>query len=104
LLSGCILNLLKNGLEACGEGDAIRVSLTESVRSVTIVIQDTGSGMDEETLANMFVPLFTTKPNGNGLGAFIARTVILRHFGSIHVKSVINSGTMAIIELPRSTK
>lgn len=98
----CLLNLMKNALEACERGNIINIMLThESEHYLTLIIRDTGRGMDPETLESMWTPLFTTREAGNGLGAFIARTVVLKHHGHINAESKPAKGTVVRIELPR---
>ncbi len=99
-LGRCFLNFIKNALEACSPGDSIFIDVVKSGKSVTIHIRDTGQGMDSETLESFWVPLFTTKPDGHGLGAFIARTIILRHSGNVTVQSTPGHGTLISITLP----
>ncbi|MBN1295461.1 FHA domain-containing protein [bacterium] len=101
-LGRCILNLMKNALEACERSQIINIMLTqESDHHLTLIVRDTGKGMDSETLESMWTPLFTTREEGNGLGAFIARTVVLKHKGRIHAESKPGKGTVIRIELPR---
>ncbi|HPQ38753.1 MAG TPA: ATP-binding protein [bacterium] len=98
----CLLNLMKNALEACERGHIINVMLThESAHYLTLIIRDTGKGMDHETLESMWTPLFTTREEGNGLGAFIARTIVMKHHGRIHAESKPGKGTVIRIELPK---
>jgi len=98
----CILNLLKNSLEACKKGNIIGVMLKqESEHHLILVIRDTGEGMDKETLESMWTPMFTTKKSGNGLGSFISKTIIVQHKGQIHAESTPGKGTVIQIELPR---
>jgi Histidine kinase-, DNA gyrase B-, and HSP90-like ATPase/FHA domain len=96
----CFLNVFKNALEACSEGDEIRVSASLKDQTALVVVQDTGMGMDANTVESMWSPLFTTKKDGNGLGAFIARTILMRHNGTVSVTSVVKSGTTLEIRLP----
>ena len=65
-----------------------------------IVIEDTGSGMDSNTMNNMYNPFFTTKSNGTGLGLSIVYQIILEHGGQITVDSVEGKGTAFKILLP----
>jgi hypothetical protein len=97
-----ILNILKNSMEACSRAQSIHVSIPEITgTTIRIIIRDTGQGMDSQTLESFWEPLFTTRARGNGLGAFIARTTILKHNGSIHAESTTGKGTKITIELPR---
>jgi len=101
-LGRCLLNLLKNALEACERGQIINVMMThESGHHLTLIVRDTGKGMDTETLDSLWTPLFTTREEGNGLGAFIARTAVLKHHGRINAESKPGKGTVIRIELPK---
>ena len=70
---------------------------------VEIVVSDTGSGMDEETLAHVFEPFYTTKPvgQGTGLGLAMCYGIIRQHHGVIWIESVPARGTTVFILLPR---
>ena len=100
-LGRCFLNLIKNAFEACKQGDHVRVGLECEKDWVIVRISDTGCGMDNEVCEAMWTPLFTTKDSGNGLGSFIARTIIVRHQGLIEVKSELHKGTIISIQIPR---
>ena len=54
-------------------------------RTVTVIVEDTGGGMSEETLSRMFDLFFTTKPQGTGLGMALARSVIDLHGGELAI-------------------
>ena len=70
---------------------------------VEIVISDTGTGMDEETLAHVFEPFYTTKPvgQGTGLGLAMCYGIIRQHHGVIWIESSLGRGTSVNILLPR---
>ncbi len=70
---------------------------------VEIVVSDTGSGMDEETLAHVFEPFYTTKPvgQGTGLGLAMCYGIIRQHHGVIWIESSVGRGTTVYILLPR---
>ncbi len=100
-----VLNFLKNALEATPDYGYITVSVTvPSTHTAGICIKDTGHGMDKETLESFWTPLYTTRSNGNGLGAFIAKTAIVRHNGMVRADSALKQGTEIYIELPRTQK
>ena len=65
-----------------------------------IAITDTGSGMDADVLAHLFVPFYTTKENGIGLGLATARKIVEAHYGEIYIESAENEGTSVGIVLP----
>jgi nitrogen-specific signal transduction histidine kinase/uncharacterized membrane protein affecting hemolysin expression len=99
-LKQAILNLLVNALDATREGDIIRI-ITEKVDSkVKIIISDTGIGIDEKLIADIFKPFFTTKTRGSGIGLACVERIIKDHRGEISVKSIKGSGTEFIIILP----
>ena len=61
-------------------------------RTVTVIVEDTGVGMSEETLSRMFDLFFTTKPQGTGLGMALARSVIDLHGGELTINSTVGQG------------
>jgi signal transduction histidine kinase len=101
-LRKAFLNLVLNGLEALGPGGRLIVStgFSAETRTVTVVVEDTGSGMSEETLSRMFDLFFTTKPQGTGLGMALARSVIDLHAGELAITSTVGKGTRVTVRLP----
>jgi len=101
-LRKAFLNLVINGLESLREGGRLSVSTAYSAdtHTVTIVIEDTGHGMSEETLSRIFDLFFTTKPQGTGLGMALARSVIDLHGGALTIHSALGKGTRVTIRLP----
>jgi len=101
-LRKAFLNLVINGLESLRSGGRLNVSTSYAAetRAVTIVVEDTGHGMSEETLARIFDLFFTTKPQGTGLGMALARSVIDLHGGELTVHSALGKGTRVTIRLP----
>ena len=97
------INIVKNGLEALGEGGEfiIRTSLLADRGMVEIVFVDHGIGMKEENMQFLFQPFFTTKPRGTGLGLAICQRIIEeRHRGKIEIQSQEGKGTTVNVELP----
>lgn len=105
LLSQVLLNLIKNAMQALEEagGGTIRVeaSLTES--HVRIDVIDNGPGIATELMEDIFVPFFTTKSSGNGIGLSLSRRIIRMHGGELLVASDPFSETRFTIVLPRPT-
>jgi signal transduction histidine kinase len=66
----------------------------------TIQIEDRGSGMDEENLANILTPFYTRKSSGTGLGMAIAKKVVDAHEGDIRLSSRPGGGTRVTIAIP----
>jgi signal transduction histidine kinase len=101
------VNLITNACQAAPGADGRLVVETahrvSSGRRIIIVsVEDNGTGIARENLANVFVPFFTTKAekNGTGLGLSIVKSIIERHGGDIRVDSQLGRGTRFEIELP----
>lgn len=96
-----ILNLINNGLDAMPEGGKLAIQTTQQKEKVLIFVRDTGVGIREDIQTEIFEPFFSTKgENGTGLGLSIAANIIKQHKGRIHVDSVLNRGSIFMIELP----
>jgi signal transduction histidine kinase len=101
-LRKAFLNLVLNGLEALSAGGRLTVTTGYSAdtRMVTVVVEDSGTGMSEETLSRMYDLFFTTKPHGTGLGMALARSVIDLHAGELAIHSALGKGTRVTVRLP----
>lgn len=99
-----LLNLYLNSLEAMDNGGRLTVlcGLNETGTGVEIKVTDTGSGISEENLSNLFDPYFTTRPSGTGLGLAIVHKIIESHQGEVVVESRVGEGTSVTITLPVS--
>jgi signal transduction histidine kinase len=89
LMEQVLINLLKNALDACRDTDAPLISVDafhERGKSV-ITVMDNGRGIVPEALDRIFVPFFTTKHGGSGIGLSLCRQIINRHNGTISVSS-----------------
>jgi two-component system sensor histidine kinase HydH len=95
-----LVNLVNNAIEASGKGQDVRISADAGKNMLFIKIQDQGSGMDGETLENIFVPFYTRKSGGTGLGMAIAKKIVDAHKGGISVRSRPKLGTEVMIRLP----
>nr|MCR5851772.1 HAMP domain-containing histidine kinase [Bacteroidaceae bacterium] len=73
----------------------VEVSASDS----EIRVKDNGSGMSPDILEHAFIPFFTTKPTGTGIGLSLCRQIILKHGGTIRVESQEGCGTTFIIKL-----
>jgi signal transduction histidine kinase len=94
-------NLITNAVEAMNSAGTINISAKEDKSEVTIEIEDSGPGIAEEHLPQIFQPLFTTKETGTGLGLASCKNIIERHRGTISVK---NNPTTFTIKLPKIQK
>jgi two-component system cell cycle sensor histidine kinase/response regulator CckA len=94
-------NLITNAIEAMTQGGVLRVRLTRAdAATARIEIADSGPGMDESTLQRLGEPLFTTKPDGTGLGFSTASAIIRRLGGDLCVESSPGTGTTVTMTLP----
>jgi PAS domain S-box-containing protein len=100
LIRQSFLNLLINAVEAVGPAGIIEVSIEKSDKSVRIAIQDNGHGIPENVLKKIFIPFFTTKTQGTGLGLSLVQKIVLAHNGRIEVRSTPGSGTRFLVTLP----
>ena len=112
LLIQLFLNLIRNAMEAVGEGGVVKVtsrvladySMTQKgdrrARMVAIDIADNGPGIAAEVQEHLFTPFFTTKSKGTGLGLAICQKIVSEHRGMIRVDSELGRGTIFTVMLP----
>ncbi|NIM17823.1 MAG: hypothetical protein GTO45_38090 [Candidatus Aminicenantes bacterium] len=107
LLREALVNLIDNAVDAMPQGGKLRISFVpvaspakEGVSHVLIEVEDTGHGMDEEELSQIFTPFFTRKVKGTGIGLTICKRIIEAHGGNIEVHSRKDFGTRITITLP----
>jgi two-component system sensor histidine kinase RegB len=98
-----IRGIVRNALDASSFGEPVELSASANTDSVAIVIRDRGTGMPPEILGRAGDPFFTTKEPGQGmgLGLFLARNVIERIGGDLHLDSTPGTGTIVTIRLPQ---
>jgi signal transduction histidine kinase len=99
--SEAVSNILKNCIEHTPEGGEIRIRAGASILAADLLIEDTGEGMDEETLEHVFERFYKSggNPDSNGIGMYLAKQIIQIHNGTIDVQSRINEGTSFRIRL-----
>jgi nitrogen fixation/metabolism regulation signal transduction histidine kinase len=85
LLEQALINLVKNAAEAAKGGPAarVRLAITRQDDQVCITVADNGPGLSAQALDALFVPFFTTKPGGSGIGLSLARQIALSHGGGL---------------------
>lgn len=101
-LTGAVLNLLENAMQACPEGG--QVGLKGEVGDeglVLIVVSDNGKGIESAAQERLFEPFYTTRTDGTGLGLAIVRGVVEAHRGSVQVKSELGCGSQFVLRLPK---
>lgn len=96
MIEQVLINLLKNAIQAFDEQQNKRIELTafssENGRAV-ISIKDNGAGIDSEALEKIFIPFFSTKKTGSGIGLSLSKQIMRQHEGNITVKSTLGEGT-----------
>ena len=107
LLRQAILNLARNAAEACanapGGGRVILRGETageERARTQRLIILDNGPGISPETAPKLFVPFFTTKSTGTGLGLAVVQKIIVQHGGRVDAQNRSEGGAAFIVTLP----
>ena len=103
-LTGALLNLLENAMQACAQEDHVVLSACLDGGSVVLSVSDTGRGIDATTQQRLFEPFFTTRAEGTGLGLAIVREVAHAHGGDVRVESGSGSGSVFRLSLPRLTQ
>jgi len=100
-----LINLLKNAIEVMPAGGNITIQqYVDYYDTVTLTIKDDGTGMSEQQLQNIFLPFYTTKPEGTGLGLpFVVKT-IEEHGGKIFATSIVGEGTTFELVFPQVIK
>ena len=106
LISQVVINLLKNAIEACEESlsPQIVVEAVQKAGMVIISVIDNGSGIVPEAIDKVFVPFFTTKSKGSGIGLSLCRQIMNRHGGSISLDSQVEKGSSFVLHFPIVTK
>lgn len=97
LLDQVLINILQNAIHALDEKEDEKFIIVNGFINEydrpTLTIRDNGAGIDEEALPKIFIPFFTTKKQGSGIGLSLSKQIMRKHGGNISVKSVINEGT-----------
>ena len=100
-----LINIVKNAIHALGtedeksEGKILKINAFISDDGRThISVKDNGSGIEEEALHKIFIPFFTTKKSGSGIGLSLSKQIMRKHNGVISVHSEINKGTEFVLK------
>jgi two-component system nitrogen regulation sensor histidine kinase NtrY len=103
LIEQVLINLIVNAVEAVKERASPKIGLsatTSANNKVVIRITDNGTGMTEDLLDKIFVPFFTTRKNGSGIGLSLCKQIMLLHHGNIKVQSIVGKGTEFMLLFP----
>src|SRR5436190_18901694 len=96
-----MINLLVNAIEAVKDREEPRITLSAEAQnnSKTLVkITDNGMGMPTELLDKIFIPFFSTKKTGSGIGLSLCKQIMLLHKGNIQVQSTEGKGSSFILQ------
>jgi signal transduction histidine kinase len=99
-MRSALLNLCLNAVQAMPGGGTLTVRTQTRGGAVLVEIEDTGRGMTEEQLKNIFEPFYTTKSQGLGLGMSYAQKIVEQHRGTVAIESRPGAGTTIRVELP----
>ncbi len=100
-LKEVLFNIMQNALEAMPEGGTLEFEIRPEEEQVNLIIRDTGPGIPEHVLKQLFTPFFTTKKRGTGLGLSISRKIVEAHGGHI-IGQNYEKGAEFIVVLPKS--
>ena len=101
MIEQVIINLIKNAVDSMQSTQNPKLELNAKISSdskVQIEIVDNGEGISEENLQKIFVPFFTTKKEGSGIGLSLSRQIMRAHNGRLLVNSIPNERTIFIME------
>jgi signal transduction histidine kinase len=91
-----MINLLQNAIQALEDSEEKIITLSAFIDEsgkIILEVSDTGKGIEEEALGKIFIPFFTTKSKGSGIGLSLSKQIMRRHKGNIQVRSAIGEGT-----------
>lgn len=90
-----LINLIRNSIFALQKAEIKKIEITGTEKEQYMIVQvtDTGEGIPAEKLNDIFIPFYSTKENGSGIGLGLSRQIMLAHQGSIRVHSELNAGS-----------
>lgn len=102
MLSQVLINLLKNAMQAVAERPEKRIRLKAYRQGARLLVEitDNGPGIPSHSLEDIFIPFFTTKPNGTGIGLSLSRQIVRLHGGELSVSSQPFHETSFTVSLP----
>ena len=100
LMEQVFINLIKNSMQSIGNNGLIQIKSEKKDSKIIIQIIDNGPGISREILDNIFIPFFSTKEGGSGIGLNISQQIIKKHQGSMYVYSEPDKHTIFTISIP----
>ncbi|HEX5167799.1 MAG TPA: ATP-binding protein [Cyclobacteriaceae bacterium] len=96
MIEQVLINLLKNAIQSFEDQTEKKITLRAYVNEKSrpvLSVKDNGTGIDPEALEKIFIPFFTTKKTGSGIGLSLSRQIMREHQGTLSVKSTVGLGT-----------
>ena len=100
MLRRVLVNLLQNAFDAAPKGGRVAVGTRKLVHKIKLWVRDSGPGVSEEALSQLFQPFFSTKERGTGLGLYLSREIIMAHDGRVDLRTIKPQGAQATVLLP----
>ena len=97
LIEQVLINLVVNAMEAVKDRAEARIILSASfseTNKILVKVADNGPGIPEDIMENIFIPFFSTKKSGSGIGLSLCKQIMMLHKGNIHVHSIVGEGTV----------
>ncbi|MGC1423596.1 MAG: ATP-binding protein [Terracidiphilus sp.] len=95
-----VLNLLLNAVQAIDGPGTVTVAISSREDCAIVTVSDTGRGMSDQQMSQIFRPFYTTRSNGTGLGLSLVRRIVEEHLGHIEVTSTLGQGSTFEVQLP----
>ena len=100
LLEQVLINLVVNAIEAVKDSNDPKIILSaeQNLSKTIIKVADNGHGMNDEILNKIFIPFFSTKKQGSGIGLSLCKQIVMLHKGSLHVQSIEGKGSVFLMK------
>src|SRR5205085_10583002 len=101
LVEQVLINLVVNSVDAVKDREDAKIILAADMNSnkkIIIKVADNGPGMSEEVLDKIFIPFFSTKKSGSGIGLSLCKQIMMLHHGNIHAQSATGQGTTFLLQ------
>ncbi len=101
LIEQVLINLVLNAIDALKDVRDPKMILSGYLNNdgrVMITVADNGAGITADVMEKVFIPFFSTKSSGSGIGLSLCKQIMLLHKGNIHVKSIPGSGTIFYLQ------
>lgn len=96
-------NIILNSVEAMPRGGTVTISSRDSDEGIIVEIKDSGEGLSDDDMENLFTPFYTSKQDAIGFGLVYAKQVVEAHGGTITIQSIKDEGTTVSVYLPRGS-